>query len=79
MLAGRIDMELQCFHDAHIRLARIVDLLQKLTFMKTNLRKPCLKTPRVLLRLSAVTTAPLISRKALAFIDMENRTICLCR
>ena len=57
MLAGRIEMELHCFHDAHIRLARIANLLQKSIFIKTTLRKPCLKTPRALLRLSAVTTA----------------------
>jgi len=61
VLAGRIEMELHCFHDAHIRLARIANLLQKSIFIKTTLRKPCLKTPRALLRLSAVTTAPLIS------------------
>ena len=79
MLAGRIEMELQCFHDAHIGLARIANLLQKSTFMKTNLRKLCLKMPRALLRLSAVTTAPLISEKALAFMNLESQTICLCR
>lgn len=61
MLAGRIGMELYCFHDVHIRLAKIANLLQKSIFIKTTLRKPCLRTPRALLCLSAVTTAPLIS------------------
>lgn len=78
MIARKLEKELQCDHDAHVGMA-ITAFFQKSTFTKTNLRKPCLKMSRALLRLSAFTNATLIFGKALTLGDMESRTMRLCR
>lgn len=79
MIVRKLEKKLQCFHDAHVKLAKNANFSQKLTSMKTNLRKPCLIVSRALLRLSAFTNATLIFGKALTLGDMESRTMRLCR